>query len=77
MLVCFINLLSSSRRYLHSQVEQRDDPSSVHRLQRVRELPPPKTLKELRSILGDTQDMEYPIFRTASPPDSGETLATG
>ena len=62
---------------MHSQVEQRDDPSSVHRQQRVKEMPSPKTAGDLRSILGDTKDKEYPIFRTATPPDSAETLATG
>ena len=64
-------------RYLYSSVEQRDYPSSDHRLQRVKELPHPVSLDDLRSILGDTEDMEYPIFRTATPPDSVETLATG
>ena len=53
------------------------DPSSEHRLERVRQLPPPKDATDIRSILGDTEDKEYPIFRTGSPPETMATLATG
>lgn len=62
---------------MHSEVEQREDVSTDHRLQRVKELEPPKAIHDLRAILGDTEDRDYPIFRTASPPDSADTLATG
>ena len=65
-------------RYLRQNVSQAIDPSSEHRLERVRQLPPPKDAIDIRSILGDTEDKEYPIFRTGSPPDTGvATLATG
>lgn len=63
--------------YLRQNVSQAIDPSSEHRLERVRQLPPPKDAIDIRSILGDTEDKEYPIFRTGSPPDTGvATLAT-
>jgi hypothetical protein len=71
--VCF----SHACRYMHSNVEEKDDPSSVHRMQRVKEMQPPKSVHDLQVILGDTQDKEYPIFRTATPPDQSATLATG
>lgn len=64
--------------YMHSNdVQQWEDPSSMHRMQRVKELAPPTTIDDLKTILGDTSDKQYPIFRTAKPPDSGATLATG
>lgn len=62
---------------MHSEVEQREDASTVHRLQRVKELEPPKAIDDLRAILGDTEDKEYPIFRSATSPDLCATLATG
>ena len=49
----------------------------MHRQQRVEELPPPRNSDDLRNILGDTKDKEYPIFRTATPPDQYQTLSTG
>ena len=65
-------------RYLRQNVSQRVDPSSEHRLERVRQLTPPTDASGIRSILGDTADNQYPIFRTGVPPDSGvATLATG
>ncbi|CAI8008523.1 hypothetical protein GBAR_LOCUS5833 [Geodia barretti] len=52
------------------------DPSSQHRLARVKQLPPPTDSAGVISILGDTGDPQYPIFRTATPPDSAATIAT-
>lgn len=63
--------------YLHSDVPQYEDPSSEHRLARVRELPPPTDARDITTILGDTEDKKYPIYRTATPPDTAVTLATG
>jgi len=60
-----------------SAPHQQLDPSSVHRLARVRALPAPTDARSLRAILGDTGDKAYPIYRTGAPPDTGvQTLAT-
>ena len=64
-------------RYLHSDVPQYEDPSSEHRLARVRDLPPPTDARDIATILGDTEDKKYPIYRTATPPDTAVTLSTG
>ena len=63
---------------MHSNdVQQWEDPSSVHRMQRVKELAPPTTIDGVKTILGDTNDKQYPIFRTGKSPDGAATLATG
>ncbi len=64
-------------RYLHSDVDQVNDSSSLHRLERVKELPPPSDAMDILKILGDTGDRDYPIYRRAIFPDEGKTLATG
>ena len=77
-LVIFITIrITFGCRYLHSDVPQYEDPSSEHRLARVRELPPPTDARDITTILGDTEDKKYPIYRTATPPDTAVTLATG
>ena len=51
--------------------------SSLHRIKRLRELAPSwKKEVDLLHALGDAEDKEYPLFRTATPPDSGCNLAT-
>lgn len=62
---------------MHSDVVQFASNSSVHRLKRVKEMPPPKSVHDLQVILGDKKDRLYPIFRTAKAPDNAVTLATG
>lgn len=63
--------------YLHSpQVSQYEDPSSEHRLARIKELPQAKNMTDILSYLGDTKDPQYPIYRTATPPDGAATVAT-
>ena len=62
---------------MHRDPGQFDDPSSDHRLARVKQLPPPSDATGILSILGDTHDHQYPIYRTAVPPDSAATIATG
>jgi hypothetical protein len=47
--------------------------SSVHRAARIQEMPM-STIEDALAILGDTKDLQFPIFRNASPPD--ERLAT-
>ena len=64
-------------RYLHSNVPQYSDPSSLHRLARAKELPQPNNVSDILSLLGDTSDPNYPIYRTATGPDGAATLATG
>ena len=64
-------------RYMHSDPDQYNDPSSEHRLARVKQLPPPTDSEGVLSILGDTWDHKYPIYRTGVPPDSAATITTG
>ena len=73
MLSCF----HTSDRYLHSNLPQYTDPSSLHRLSRVKQLPQPTNSTDILALLGDTADTEYPIYRTATGPDTLATLATG
>ena len=54
---------------MHSDTPQHDDPSSVHRLARVRALPRPSDLRDILAVLGDTQDKDYPIYRTPRKTD--------
>eukprot|EP00932_Pfiesteria_piscicida_P002147 SRR837773.12087.p2 GENE.SRR837773.12087~~SRR837773.12087.p2 ORF type:complete len:240 (+),score=66.81 SRR837773.12087:79-720(+) len=46
--------------------------SSVHRLARVRSLPPPKNLQDILNILGDQHDRDYPIFHDEKSHNRGE-----
>ena len=64
-------------RYLHSDVPQYTDASSIHRLSRVKQLPQPTNSSDILALLGDTADPDYPIYRTATGPDGAATLATG
>ena len=64
-------------RYLHLNVSQFSDPSSLHRLARVKALPAPQNPETVLHILGDTVDKEYPIFRTDTASDHVDTLCTG
>ena len=64
-------------RYLHSDVPEYSDPSSIHRLSRVKQLPQPTNSSDILAMLGDTADPDYPIYRTATGPDGAATLATG
>ena len=44
---------------------------------RVKELPAPDGPEMVLDILGDTQDKDYPIFRTDTALDHIDTLCTG
>jgi hypothetical protein len=60
-----------------TSVEQRPDlRSSKARLHRAEELPAPRTMSDIRIILGDTQHEQYPIYRTPRPTDTGATVST-
>jgi hypothetical protein len=50
--------------------------SSIHREARANELPEPTDPAGLLLVLGDDLDKEYPIYRTATAPDTGYTLCT-
>ena len=50
--------------------------SSTRRGERVRELPPPRSLQQALEVMGDTHDPLGPIFRTPRPTDLGETVCT-
>ncbi|KAK3605406.1 hypothetical protein CHS0354_036316 [Potamilus streckersoni] len=64
--------------YYHlDDVEQNFNlPSSNARTKRAHEMPPPRTLKDVKAILGDTQNNIYPIYRSRQPPDTAVTLCT-
>lgn len=59
-------------------IESCESPSSEHRLTRAGELPVADDSASIRRVLGDTEDVEYPIYRTASKAadDDGYTLTT-
>ena len=51
-------------------------PSSHLRMERAAELPTPTNRQEILALLGDRSRADYPIFRTATPPDGAATLCT-
>jgi hypothetical protein len=58
---------------------QTTGPSSRTRLARARSVCqkiPPSRPSDILSLLGDTADPEYPIYRTATAPDGSATLCT-
>ncbi|XP_033748001.1 LOW QUALITY PROTEIN: uncharacterized protein LOC117333003 [Pecten maximus] len=70
---CYVHTNS----YKHLKVEEMDALSSTEaRMKRILEFKPPSTVEEVKTILGDTKNDEYPIYRTPSTTDSGKTVAT-
>jgi hypothetical protein len=61
----------------HIELETAPEPSSPHRLARYEQFTPPASMDDIRAILGDTKDAEYPIWRSGTPPDTLVTLCTG
>ncbi|XP_066265992.1 beta-alanyl-dopamine/carcinine hydrolase-like [Branchiostoma lanceolatum] len=51
-------------------------PSSHHRKARASELVAPRTKEDVLAVLGDTEDPEYPIYRSGTGRDKGYTLNT-
>ena len=52
--------------------------SSAHRLARATAInasAPIKEVGDIRTVLGDTADPHYPLYRNASPPDDSATAA--
>lgn len=71
--------LFRANSYLFLQgVETCESDSSAHRLARAAELPPVTNEEDICAVLGDTNDVEWPIYRTASQAaqDDGYTLST-
>ena len=71
--------LFHANAYLRLAVPQ--DPGSIvssqHREERARALPAPYGPVSLRAVAGDVGGVGgYPIYRNATPPDSGYTLCT-
>ncbi|XP_048236424.1 uncharacterized protein LOC124143258 [Haliotis rufescens] len=64
--------------YNHMDVEQMTSLmiSSYHRQARVAQLPEVRFLDDILYVLGDTYDTDYPIYRTARPPDVFSTITT-
>eukprot|EP00058_Branchiostoma_floridae_P005121 XP_002590609.1 hypothetical protein BRAFLDRAFT_83750 [Branchiostoma floridae] len=61
---------------LNGTVPQYEDPSTEHRKARAAQMASPYDLKNIVDILGDTQDPDYPIYRTPNNKDGAETVAT-
>lgn len=70
-------------RYQRSKVEFFPDPSSQHRIARIKEMLTengstyPNSKSDLLSILGDTKTPVYPVYRHGAPPDILATSYTG
>ncbi|XP_069135522.1 beta-alanyl-dopamine/carcinine hydrolase-like [Argopecten irradians] len=70
---CYVH----TNNYKHIKVEEMLALSSTEaRMKRILEFKPPSTVKEVKAILGDTKNQEYPIYRKPSATDNGETVAT-
>ena len=50
--------------------------SSKHRAARIKQLLPVDTFGEVRNILGDTKDKDYPLYRHPHETDPYVTFAT-
>jgi len=70
--------LFHANSYLRLDVEEIEAKviSSHHRMAAFQKHSPPENWVGIQQILGDTSDPEYPIYRTAQPPDSSYTLLT-
>lgn len=59
-----------------ADIPQAVGPSTAARYARAQELMPVLTEDNVRSLLGDTKNASYPIYRTGKAPDTGATLVT-
>ncbi|KAH9523697.1 hypothetical protein Btru_040674 [Bulinus truncatus] len=63
--------------YKHLNVQEAPDlKSSMARTKRTEELPPPKNFRDVLNILGDQENMDYPIYRTKRSTDKSLTVIT-
>lgn len=83
-LISKIHLEKKNLKYLHVSYERIEidevlNMSSLKRKERTERINPPTNLKELLDITSDTDDSNYPIFRTPRKNDPSElqTIATG
>jgi len=67
---------SHTNMYKHLNVDQYSDESSIHRDHRINELPTVQGAQDILTVLGDTQDPQYPIYRNSSPPDCCSTCSS-
>ncbi|XP_019644125.1 PREDICTED: uncharacterized protein LOC109485133 [Branchiostoma belcheri] len=61
---------------LNGTVPQYEDPSTEHRKARAAQMGSPYDLRNIVDILGDTEDPDYPIYRSPNNKDGAETVAT-
>lgn len=57
-------------------VECLETKSTFERTKRAEEMKPPENIEEIKNILGDTENKEYPIYRTKSSTDTNATVST-
>jgi hypothetical protein len=57
----------NSYRRIH--ITELESESSEHRSARIKAMAEPRTVEDALAILGDTADLEFPIYRNANPPD--------
>jgi len=62
--------------YKELNVDMIKDESTIHRQARCNQFPAPKTGDDVRAILGDTKDKEFPIYRVATKTDPLDTVVT-
>eukprot|EP01116_Phalansterium_solitarium_P005944 TRINITY_DN1826_c0_g1_i2.p1 TRINITY_DN1826_c0_g1~~TRINITY_DN1826_c0_g1_i2.p1 ORF type:complete len:389 (+),score=138.14 TRINITY_DN1826_c0_g1_i2:732-1898(+) len=67
---------SHENMYRRIQTPQATSVSSVHRLAVIDRLPAVQTFTDVASVLGDTSDPQYPIYRNATAPDDCSTCST-
>jgi len=68
--------LFHANTYMFLDVEENPSTSSQHRMDRAAELPKPRNSDDILLVLGDTEDVDYPLYRVASSTDTGYTLTT-
>jgi len=70
----YYNHVNSFKR-IHP-IRSRPNQSSEHRQATLDSLGTPQSMGDMRSILGDTSDPAFPIYRNATGPDRCDTLCT-
>lgn len=64
--------------YIYMDADADCSTSSQHRMARASELPPAKSVQDVLVTLGDTEDKDYPIYRSGvgDDKDNGYTIST-
>ena len=70
------SIISHFNTYKYLNINQYDNISSNHRQQRYQQMNITHTIDSIKNFLGDTDDIDYPIYRNGHGKDSGTTLAT-